>query len=896
MQNSLRRYGLFLTLIGLIGCATNVIGCATNNEKNKDEAKKAPVDFMKAVSLDQDVAEKRARLVQNVKYELEVTVGKTDETFSGVQKITFALSVAPIEDLPLDFQGGEIRQFILNGQKIDVKRGPLFVLLPKANLLKGENKIEVHYNHEYSHSGVGLHKFSDPEDQNIYLYTNFEPFDANRLAPMFDQPDIKATFKLAVNGPKNWEVIANTNEASTSDDGALRHWEFRETAPISTYLFALVAGPYAKFEGHYKNFKTRLYARKSLAKYVDSKEWLKITAQGLKFYEGYYGIPYPFEKYDQIIVPEFNAGAMENVGAITFAETYLKRGGLTRDDRMRLANVILHEMAHQWFGDLVTMKWWNDLWLNESFAEVMSAIAETSATEYTEGWSEFHADKVAAYRQDQSVTTHAISGVIENTNQAVTNFDDITYGKGASVLKELYFYVGDEKFREALQYYFKEHAYKNTTLTDFIAAFNATLKKDMTSWFTEWLTTTGVDEIAVNFTCSPKSFHVDIKNFSKTPRVHTLRIGRYIWRDGQVVKDGESEFQGRADKEGSLEIMANGEPIACPDMIYPNVDDEAYVKVRLDQKSVDFLKVHLAQMPGALLRQMVWSDLWEMVRDQKLKLADFATMAVENLQTENDPAVLKLIAAHLIGSRRETDLSTVYYYWPRETHAEKEAFSELTKKVSTSIWARLAKEKKNSDNEKLLTDIYLRSVNEDSQTLQLKKLLASMRDQDRRWSVVTALCRIGSPECDMLIERELKSDTSDRAQKEALACRALRPNMSSKKDFLDRLTAEKPDLSADENEFVTENLFPSLQRDVLASFSDEIYSSLNTVWLNKRDETFQDALATGLAPVYCDSAANEKLDAKLHGEGVRWPATIRQPLFERWDEDHRCVEIRKFNR
>ncbi len=876
-------------------------GC-THNSTRDDLAASESLNILKDKALSQASAEWRARQVSDVKYNLETTVNDSGDTFSGIQNIQFQLAGKAkslvAEDLMVDFQGGEIHSLILNGEKLTkIERGPLFVRLPAGQLKVGFNTVEIHFTHEYSHTGAGLHRFEDHEDHNIYLYTKFEPFDANRWAPFFDQPDIKAPLKLSVVAPSKWQVIANYTEISKkSEDGPVKdmvRWDFRETAPISTYLYALVAGPYVSFEGHYKTVKTRLWARRSFAKYVDSKEWLKITEQGLRFYEGYFGMPYPFEKYDQIIVPEFNAGAMENVGAVTFTERLVKRGGATRNERAITANVILHEMAHQWFGDLVTMKWWNDLWLNESFATVMASISEVGGTEYTEGWSLLHSRKIDALWQDLSVVTHPISGRIRNTNEAYTNFDNITYGKGAAVLQELYHYVGDEQFRLALQFYFKTYAYKNTTLADFAGAFEVATKKDLKKWFADWLTTTGVDEIEVSYSCKPEVYRVDIRNLGKTPRTHSLKIGRYNFKDGKVISDGASDFQGVADKEGSIEIHSQ-QPYTCPDMIYANVDDQAYVKVRLDPKSIEFLKAHLSQVSDVLLRQSIWGDLWNMVRDQKMKLADFSSMALQALQYETDSDVLKMIAAHTIGDGRH-DFDSVSYFWPRTTEDDRRHYEDQKRNYSQVLWSRASSTPVGSDLNRLFVDLYLRSVGENAQAERLTKMLGTLQDEDRRWEAIVAFCRIGSDSCEKLIEKELKRDHSDSALKFALSSRVVRPDLASKKDYLERISTDASEFSFDENRRVTRNLFPLMQREALAPFADEIYKSLQTVWLTKRDEPFQADLAWTLAPVYCDSLANAKLDSMLRKEGLSWPATVRKPLLEKWDEDSRCIAVRKYN-
>lgn len=872
-----------------------LVGCA--HATKVAEAPKA--NFWQDTSLSQGVAEWRANKISQVHYALEVEVEKTAARFSGEQKITFALNDIS-EDLPLDFQDGDITKLVVNDKEIKADRGALYVRLPKELLKVGTNVVDVAYTHEYSHTGAGLHRFEDPEDHEIYLYTQFEPFDANRWAPFFDQPDIKANLTLNVRAPADWKVISNWlgDSAKTGAVGkqAVRTWTFKETPPISTYLYAMVAGPFVEYHDKYKDMPLGLYARKRVAKYVDTKEWFKVTRQGLAFYEKFFGVNYAFAKYDQLIVPEFNAGAMENVGAITFSERYLRRAGYTRDDKLHISEVVLHEMAHQWFGDLVTMKWWNDLWLNESFATVMSALAQTQGTEYTEGWLSFQPDKIDAYWQDQLVITHPISGEVKNTNEAFTTFDDITYGKGASVLKELYYQVGDETFRKALGIYFQAHSYKNGTLADFIAAFNEATGKDMKPWFTAWLTTTGIDEVTSAFSCEGSKYSVSVTNLSLTPRTHIFKMGQYKLVGNKVKFLGE----GRALTNGgtaSMEVVSD-QPKDCPDFVFANTDDIAYVKTRLDDKSIAFLKDHISEIEDPVTRVTLWQTLWQMVRDQKLKVGDFGAIAMKAFQVENNVSVLKYLAHHTFGygGRNARDqFDSLYFFMPRETIAEKRALLDTQRNFAEIVWARLNHTPANSDLYKSLFDFYLASAEEPSQEEMVLTLLAKTKDQDRRWNALNTLCALGYDKCESRVSMESTRDPSDLGRKQALACRVVIPKEKIKQQYLSSLRADKSPYTADESTYVTRNLFPATQRNLLVDHAGEIYDSLHSTWLSKRDETVQERLVQSLAPLYCDAQANAKLKQELDANANVWPATMRIGLLERWDEDRRCISVRNFN-
>ena len=418
--------------------------------------------------------------------------------------------------------------------------------------LSAENVVEIAYTNEYDHIGAGLHQFVDPEDGEEYLYTHFEPYDAHRLLPCFDQPDIKASLDLTVTAPSEWEVAANYPVVSSTDAGEGRTTHvFTETPRISTYLFAFIAGPYKRYEDTWSDAagETSLgvLCRESIAPYFDPDEFFQVTRDGLTFFSEFFDFRYPFDKYDQVFVPEFNMGAMENVGCITFSERMIFRDPPTEIQRLNRAEVVLHEMAHMWFGDLVTMRWWNDLWLNESFATYMAYLAMEHATRWSESaWSAFHARmKAWAYEQDQLPTTHPIAGEVPDTDATFLNFDGITYGKGAAVLKQLVAFLGEDGFRDGMRDYFRTHAWGNTTLADFLAALERGSGRELGRWSEAWLETAGVNTIAPQWDVAEgavNSFTIQQTAPSEHPtlRPHRTEIAVYDRSDsGPQLRDAQ---------------------------------------------------------------------------------------------------------------------------------------------------------------------------------------------------------------------------------------------------------------------------------------------------------------------------------------------------------------------
>jgi aminopeptidase N len=452
-------------------------------------------------NLTRDEAQRRAALldVQSYDIELDLTNGHGqpgENTFSSVVTVSFRNS-EPGADLWIDLIADSVTAAELNGRALDVSgyREDDGLALPS---LAEQNTLTVHANCRYMNTGEGLHRFVDPVDKGVYLYTQFETADAKRMFACFDQPDLKATYHLTVLAPQSWRVISNGATGSTESiaDDAVRH-VFDTTERMSTYLVALVAGPYAEWRDEYRDehavVPLGLYCRASLAEHMDADRLFTETKQGFAFYHRSFGVPYPFGKYDQCFVPEFNAGAMENAGCVTFLEDYVFRSRVTRYSYERRCETVLHELAHMWFGDLVTMRWWDDLWLNESFATFASVLCQAEATEYEHAWTSFaNIEKSWAYRQDQLPSTHPVAADIPDLQAVEVNFDGITYAKGASVLKQLVAYVGQDHFLAGLRVYFAKHAWGNATLADLLSALEEASGRDLSWWSAQWLETTGL--------------------------------------------------------------------------------------------------------------------------------------------------------------------------------------------------------------------------------------------------------------------------------------------------------------------------------------------------------------------------------------------------------------------
>ena len=644
-------------------------------------------------------AQRRAALVKNPDYELALALDGGKKDFVGHEVVRFALE-APADDLTVDFADGKLESLTVNGERVaKPDDNGMFFSLPKNLLRAGANIVETSFSHPYSVDGAGLYRFKDPEDGRVYLYTNFEPYDAHKLFPCFDQPDLKASYALTVDAPGDWQVVSTAIEEKVAASGARKTWTFGRTPRLSTYVFSMHAGPYHVWTSTAGTIPLRLFARESLAKYVPAGEWLELTRQGLDFYGGYFDLPYPFKKYDQLIVPDFyEDGAMENAAAVTFGENYVFRSTPTLENRERAASTILHEMAHMWFGDLVTMKWWDGLWLNESFATYMSALSLSRATRYRRSWQSFFADeKQWAYADDQRATTHPIEGEVPDTGQAFANFDGITYGKGAAVLKQLSYLLGDDKFRDGVRLYLKAHAYGNAEEKDFFGAISRASGADLDGWTREWLETAGVNTVRADFQCGADGKTSSFALIQPAPadhpalRRHRADVALYREASGGSWEVGGSTPVDYAGARTEVPALVGRE---CPVLVYPNLDDRDYAKVELDARSLAAAKAGMARIPDPLLRAMLWNTLWEMVRDAKWPVDDYAELVLTSLGSETDFKVADAVLQTVYG--RHNASPSALNYLPRPDYARFEAF----------FLAGLAKAEAGGDFQKLWFDGY----------------------------------------------------------------------------------------------------------------------------------------------------------------------------------------------
>lgn len=838
----------------------------------------------------------RAKHVSDLRYDLKLDLDATKENFAGEIEIRFLWNGSS-SDLFLDFYGGKIATLLVNDQKTSPRYDGARILLDAKILRSGENTVRIAYSHPYSTDGSGLYRFEDPEDGRIYLYTDFEPYNANLVFPCFDQPDLKAKFSVSVVTPEKWRVISAAPEESvTPASGGRTLHQFLTTPRISTYVFSIVAGEYHEWQGAAGKIPLRLFARESIAKHVDSEAWFDVTKSGLKFYQDYFDYDYPFKKYDQIIVPDFNAEAMENLAAVTVSEMYVYRARPTRDQEIDRADTILHEMAHMWFGNLVTMKWWNGLWLNESFASLLSTIAMEQATPFKTSWQAFfEVWQRPALIEDQLITTHPVEVAVASTSEAFSNFDNITYGKGAAAFKALRAFLGDATFRKGLRAYFKSFAFANAELDDLITALGAAGKTDLSAWSAEWLLTKGPNTVQADWHCDKERLSAFTLRQSASPKAPTLRthhaaVGLYQVSENSVTlyKVVPVTYSGEATTVTAL-IGA-----ACPDLVNPNYDDIDYVNVKLDDVTLQNARSNLSRIPEPLTRHVFWHALWQSVRDAELSPQDYADLVLKQAGEEKDFLILKPTVAALYEPLSST-LPSLLAYLPGNESGGASLCDTYRGKFAKTFWQLYESAPKDSDERRFFWDSYVSTAEDEMAQTRFRAALSGAEnalgfflDQDRRWSLVVALNAIGAAGGKTLAQDELKRDSSHDGKTAAIIAEVVRPDSRVKEKWFAEIV--NPDSAKSQGDLVAAmtGLFPLRQIRLKADFVDEFYAALPH--LQSKNDEFLEEYVTHLYPMLCSADNADRLKDFLARHPNLPPIVIKNLRIQE-DEERRCLRI-----
>jgi aminopeptidase N len=795
-------------------------------------------------------AAERAGVVTVRSYEvaLDLTTGPT--TFGSTTVVRFAAT--PGASTFIDLIAPTVHEITLNGEALDVAQ----VFADSRIQLTGlaaENELRVVADAAYTNSGEGLHRFVDPVDGEVYLYSQFEVPDSRRVFAAFEQPDLKATFQFTVTAPSAWQVVSNsptpepvpaTHATDSTVDAST--WAFEPTQVISTYITAIVAGPYVVERSELTSSDGRViplgvFARKSLAPHLDADYIFEKTRQGFAFFEEKFDYPYPFAKYDQLFVPEFNAGAMENAGAVTFTETYVFRSKVTDAIKERRVVTILHELAHMWFGDLVTMKWWNDLWLNESFAEWASTLATAEATEWHEAWTTFAAmEKSWAYRQDQLPSTHPIVATINDLEDVQVNFDGITYAKGGSVLKQLVAWVGIDAFMAGVAQYFKKHEYKNTELSDLLTELEATSGRELGSWSKLWLETAGVNTLRPEIELDAHHRIVSFAVLQEAPadyptiRPHRLAIGFYNVVGGNLVREHRVEI----DVDGVRTEVPELAGLDRPQLVLLNDDDLAYAKIRLDESSLEVAIEHLADITDPLARSLVWGSVWDATRDGETPAGEYVRLVLGNIARETESTTIRTTLNQLA-------LAAKSYVTPGKQAATLAV-------VGDELWRLAQSAQAGTDAQFQFVKFFAHLASTPAHADALRGLLDGTVtlegleiDTDLRWEILEGLVLLGRAD-QAEVDAALAQDHTATGQQSAARATATAPTTDAK------LAAFASLVDSDEapNAIVratTQGFQHVNDPAVLAPLVEKYFASLTTLWA-ERSYHIAETLVVGLYP------------------------------------------------
>jgi aminopeptidase N len=829
--------------------------------------------------LSRDEARARADLVRDVRYEITLDVTDGDVLVSD-STVRFACA-EPAASTFLDLTAPAVRSIEVNGAAValDAFDGNRIWLSD----LTDDNTVRVVAECAYNRTEVGMHRFTDPVDGTVYAHTHLEPFGAHRVFACFDQPDLKAPYDFTVVAPAGWQVVANSKPTSTEHLDGRDAWTFGTTRPIPAYITAVCAGEFHVVRDRHRDIELGLLCRRSLAEHMDADELFAITKAGFDFFERAFGYPYMFDgKYDQVFIPESNSGAMENAGCVTFNDIYLFRSRYTDAAYERRAETILHEMAHMWFGDLVTMRWWDDLWLNESFASYMAVFAEVGATRWTDAWTTFaDTEKTWATRQDQLPTTHPIVADVPTVEAVHLNFDGISYAKGAAVLKQLVAWVGEERFLEGIKVYVRRHEYGNADLDEFLAALEEGSGRDLQAWSKEWLESAGVNTLRAAVEARDGTFssfallqqaHPDWP----TLRSHRLGIGLYDASSGGLTLRRRVELDAVGERTEVPELV--GERV--PDLVLINDGDLTFAKIRLDERSLRTVVERLGDLGDSLARALCWTAAWDMTRDGEMPARDYLRLVTGNIGNETKVSTVQSLlaqasaAVNLYGdpaNREAAGLALAARSLEGLHAADPGSDHQLA-------WARaFIANAQSAEDLAMVTGLLDGSVAVDGLAV----------DTELRWHVVRSLAAAGAVGDDVIAAEEAL-DPTDRGSRHGAAARAARPTAEAKAWAWEQ-AARADGLPLAYVDELMAGFMPFGQEDLLEPYAKRFFEILPEVWGRK---DLPDALAFGrrMYPhLIVDQATVDRTDEYLRGDV---PAPAERLLLEGRDGVVRALRTR----
>ncbi|MGW3015496.1 aminopeptidase N [Streptomyces longwoodensis] len=821
--------------------------------------------------LTRDEAQTRAQLLDVHRYTIELDLTGGDETFASSTVIRFTARTGA--DTFVELKPAELHSASLDGQPLDP--GALDGnRLPLEGLTAGEHELRVEATMRYSRTGEGMHRFTDPTDGETYLYTQLFMEDVQRVFAAFDQPDLKAVFELTVKAPEGWSVLAN-GVTEHLGDGT---WRAAATPLISTYLVAVAAGPWHSVRTEHRGLPFGLHCRRSLAPHLDADadELFEITRQCFDRYHEKFEEPYPFDSYDQAFVPEFNAGAMENPGLVTFRDEFVYRSAVTDTERQTRAMVVAHEMAHMWFGDLVTLRWWDDIWLNESFAEYMGYQTLTEATRFTDPWTEFGVvRKPWGYDADQRPSTHPVApDAVPDTASAMLNFDGISYAKGASALRQLVAWLGEKDFLAGINVHFARHRFGNAALADFIDSLASATDRDVHAWADAWLRTTGVDTLVPTVSGTNGDRLLTVERTGSRP--HRICVGLY---DQDLSDEGRLVLRERVDVDVP---QSAPQPIGKkPALLLLNDGDVTYAKIRFDADSFEAVRTGLCGLPDPLTRAVVWSALRDAVRDGDLAPAAYLEVARTHLPHERDLALVQGVLSFATGQIADR------YVAPEDRPAALAGLAALCRD--------LIRRTEDGDDPGLRLIAVRHFIDVAAHPDTIAAWLADGTvpggpelDPDLRWRVLGRLAVLGATD-EAAVAAELERDPSATGQEGAARCRAALPDAEAKERAWEAMFV-RDDLSNYLFTATAQGFWQPEQADLLRPYVARFYD--DAVGLAARRGTaMAEAAGRWAFPAHAVDEETLRLGEACLARDEATPA-LRRKLVDQLDDLSRALRVR----
>jgi len=843
----------------------------------------AAPDPLMGPGVSRELATNRAALVSGIRYDLALSLLARD---SALGSITVHFDAKRSADVILDFRGPRLSNVTINGAARSTFNGA-HLRLSAADVRAGANVLTANFTTPIAAAGASIIRFHDDKDGSDYLYTLLVPSDANLLFPCFDQPDLKARLTLALTVPSTWVAIANGITTQVDSSGPAVTYRFRETDPLPTYLFAFAAGPWHSVVGGPRH--TRFLVRATRAKEVESDSLQAQVGSALTSLEKYFGVPYPFQQFQYMLSPAFPFGGMEHPGVTMFSEeSFIYREPPTLNQRLGRRSTIYHEVAHHWFGDDVTMKWFDDLWLKEGFATYMAAKmqeieakADPTRADAPSPWLSFYLrNKPAAYDVDQTAGTTPVWQQLANLDQAKSNYGAIVYNKAPGILKQLNYLVGDSAFQAGVHNFLVSHAYGNATWRDLLTSIGDASHRSLTEWGRQYILRPGMPILEQQLDIA----NGKIKRLALIQRPAQKLSGRGVW---PMKTEVALRMSGSTTKSIPVEVKAETTVVTAatglpaPDFVFANLNDNAYGLVLLDPISVKWLEAHIGDVHDAFLRAMLWGAMWDLVRDARLAPTRFIATAVRELPAERD----EQIAAGIVG-RLSRAVST-YLSDAQE--------SEVMGSVESLLLAGASNAELGYGLRKSQLDAYISLARTPTAVARLTAWLDSATTagiplrQPTRWSIVTHLVERAVPNADALMVVETNRDTTASGKRSAFVAGAAPPSAPVKRRYFTRYFAD----STLNEDWATASLRAFNAGDQSKLTLEYLVPALDSLpWIQKnRRIFFLGSWLGGFIGGQRSPEALQQIDAFL-GRRSSLPLDLRQKILQARDDLERTVRIR----